>query len=528
MPRVRIAWLLALGSLFAACSDDPVAVPRSPRLLIVGWDGATFDLLDPLREAGRLPHVADLQARGTSAALESTVVPISSAAWVSAVTGMGPGETGVYSFFEPVEDSYDVQLVSSLSNQAPPLWRVLAHRGLRSHVFGVPLTYPPEPGLGTQVAGMLSPPGGTYAYPAGLTTELRERGFVPDLGIWRELQVPSHEFLDTQLDLKQEIVTEILARDDWEFAMVVFKSLDLLSHRAYDGRADTQVADLVVRLDAILGELIAAAGPDTNVILMSDHGFATFTRLFNIHSWLFDESFSTPAEGAELPPRSDGPLAESRPAEHKRRMAQLDTRRSLAFAQACEGAFGSVRLNVRGREPDGCVAPEEQEELLARIEAGLRAIRVGEAALVTNVWRGTDLYPGPHGSVVPDLMFEVLADVQVVASDVQPTFATHAHPVPDHARDGILVAAGPRIRREAERGRAAIADIAPTALHLLGLPAHEEMSGTVQSTWVSGQAQVRRIPAAPGSLQRAESGAAYSAEELEQLRQRLKQLGYVE
>jgi predicted AlkP superfamily phosphohydrolase/phosphomutase len=531
MPRVRIAWLPLLGVLVAACSAEPdgAARPRlMPRLLIVGWDGATFDLVDPLRKAGRLPHVAALEARGTSAVLESTIIPISSAAWVASVTGKGPGETGVYSFFEPVEDSYDVRLVSSLSNQAPPIWRILARHGLRSHVFGVPLTFPPEPGLGTMVAGMLSPLDGTYASPPERTDELRERGFVPDLGIWRELQVPSQEFINTQLDLKQDIVTELLTQDDWDFAMVVFKSLDLLSHRAYDGRTDTQVAELVVRLDSILGAMVEAAGPNTHVILMSDHGFATFSRQFNIHSWLLDAGFAQAAEGAELPPRSSGPLVESRPVEHSRRMAQLDLASSVAIAQACEGSFGSVRLNLRGREPEGCVAPEDKDELLARIEAELRAIQVGDVPLVTEVWRGPDLYPGPHSHVIPDLMFEVLGDIQVVASDVQPTFATHAQPIPDHALDGILVAAGPRIRRSDKRGRAAITDITPTALHLLGLPVHREMTGVVQGAWIEGTTPVREV-AEPAEVRvRPAAGSAFSAEQIEQLRARLKQLGYTD
>ena len=111
--------------------DEPPR-PEPRRLLLIGWDGATFDLIDPLVREGRLPHLAGLLERGRSARLDSSIVPISSAAWTAAVTGYWPGNSGVYSFFEPIPDSYDVRPVSSHSVRAAPLWRLLSARDTAS------------------------------------------------------------------------------------------------------------------------------------------------------------------------------------------------------------------------------------------------------------------------------------------------------------------------------------------------------------------------------------------------------------
>ena len=110
IPRAPCWLLLLIGS----CSPELGALP--PKVLLVGWDGASFELIDPLIKAGRLPNLAGLQARGRSAFLESTRIPISSAAWTSAFSGVGPGETGVFGFFEPTEDKNQVKLISSHSN----------------------------------------------------------------------------------------------------------------------------------------------------------------------------------------------------------------------------------------------------------------------------------------------------------------------------------------------------------------------------------------------------------------------------
>ena len=106
LKRVVLALLssLALLALASGCggrSAGASAAPGKPehRLLVVGWDGADWRQIDPLLEAGRLPHLARLLARGVQARCQSTLVPISSSAWVGAFTGKHPGKSGVYAFF---------------------------------------------------------------------------------------------------------------------------------------------------------------------------------------------------------------------------------------------------------------------------------------------------------------------------------------------------------------------------------------------------------------------------------------------
>jgi len=521
--------VFALGAL-AGCSSDEAPAQPETKLLIVGWDGATFDLIDPLLAAGRLPNLAGLIERGQSARLASTIIPISSAAWVGAVTGKGPGASGVYSFFEPVAGTYDVQPISSRSNRAHPLWRILSAHGIGVQVFGVPITYPPEPVLGTMVAGMLSPFDADYAWPPEYTTELRGRGFVPDLGIWKEEQELKPKKIERQLLIKERAVCELLERDAWSFSMVVFKNLDVLAHRAYDPHPQGDFATLVVQLDATLGQLLASVPADTNVIVMSDHGFALYPRAFNLHSWLVEAGFSQLSAQADRGALA-GTLDVVRVQEHARRLGELELPQSRAFATACEGNFGSLRLNVSGREPHGVVPAEQVESVLNELESALRSVRFegDDQPLVTAVHRGSELYPGPHRSVVPDLLIEVRPDVQVVAATThQPTFVRYERPRPDHARSGILVMAGPDVAHGTERGDAEVFDIAPTALYLLDRPVYAEMHGSVLSRLLSksaapvviSEADDTRLPPIDTA------GNVYSDEARDEVRARLKAMGY--
>jgi predicted AlkP superfamily phosphohydrolase/phosphomutase len=480
----RCALLALVTSCLAlCCSDASEPGPARRRLLVVGWDGATFQMIDPLLARGRLPNLARLIERGSSARLESTRVPISSAAWVGAVTGKTPGQTGVYSFFEPIEGSYDVRLISSRSNQAAPLWRILAWSGMKSIVFNVPVTYPPEKLESAVVAGMLAPLDSDYAYPAGLAQRLRARGFVPDLGAWRANQEVTFARVEEQLARKRQILVEMLRDLEWDLALLVFKDLDVWSHRAYDADPDGTIGRHYELLDQALGELLDAAPPDSDVIVLSDHGFEPYHRSFFVQRWLEERGFAVARGSAAPEPRETANLAEQRALDHHQLIASLDLPRTAAFAGACEANYGSVRLNVIGREPRGALPAAELDAKLDEISRALLATPLPGSGgpLVKRVFRTRELYPGPFASRLPDLIFEL--DPSVAARPENPAiaFAEHTGIHPDHHLQGVFFAAGPSFAHRPERSDASILDLAPTALHVLGLPIYADMTGQLRS-----------------------------------------------
>jgi predicted AlkP superfamily phosphohydrolase/phosphomutase len=556
-PGLFLSIVLACG----ACGDDTGArdgsegAPRADRrLLVVGWDGASFRAMEPLRRAGKLPHVQALLERGVGTGLLSTVVPISSAAWMAAATGKGPGETGVYGFFEPVPGSYDVRLVSALSNRATPIWRALTRDGLSSIVFGVPLTYPPEPILGTMVAGMLAPTDAVYTWPAALAERLRERGYEPDLEPWLETRRVDYPDVFAHLELQRQILLELLAQDDWSLAWAVFKDLDGVAHFSYERDLFAQVAPVYERLDAILGELVEAVGSDANVLLVSDHGFHEYRAGFNLHAWLVEAGWSTRREKVKrfaIDPNE--PLARRERDVVRQLRDDLEWHATRAYSYVTEGNCGAIRLNLAGREPEGIVAPDEAPAVLAGLAAELeQALDAQKRPVVRRVWLASELYPGPWREALPDLVFAVDPELQVF-SDAEETSVVgeYVRPVPDHDLWGVLVAAGPSIARGAPglpRPDAAedvgpflaalaertfspgeplpgVMDVAPTALHLLGRPVPRSMQGRVLDELLRDVPSVRFVDAGEAGAP-APVDAPFTPEELEELEARLRALGY--
>ena len=215
---------------------------------------------------------------------------------------------------------------------------------------------------GVLVAGMLSPEDEVWTFPSELTQAFRARGLAPDLGVWRTMRELTPERVQQQLALKEEAVLEALRSPRWTFGMVVFKELDVLSHRAYDGDPSGFIAGFVVELDRILGAMLDAAGPETDVFLISDHGFTTYPNVFDVDAWLSEAGFATRKEDAALAEVATGPLAVARANERSERLARLDWADTSAYADVAEGNYAALRLNLAFEFPNAKPSPFAKPE----------------------------------------------------------------------------------------------------------------------------------------------------------------------
>src|ERR1051325_8760378 len=115
------------------------------RVFMIGWDGATFDLIHPWVKDGKLPNIARPMERGVHGPLRSTIPPWTFPAWTSFMTGKNPGKHGVYDFLRPRQGSYDLEFVNGSHRRARTFWQILSEAGRKVVSISVPCTFPPEP-----------------------------------------------------------------------------------------------------------------------------------------------------------------------------------------------------------------------------------------------------------------------------------------------------------------------------------------------------------------------------------------------
>src|SRR5262245_4834372 len=148
------------------------------KVLFIGLDGCTFDLLDQLMDAGLMPQLKRFIGDGVRGLLETTIPPITPTAWVSWMTGKNPGKHGVFEFLlrRKGSNSLPDMPVSSRSRDGIAFWDVLGLMGKRAIVTNVPCTYPPTMVNGLMISDFLTPRGRRdFTYPESLLQEVEAK-----------------------------------------------------------------------------------------------------------------------------------------------------------------------------------------------------------------------------------------------------------------------------------------------------------------------------------------------------------------
>jgi hypothetical protein len=223
--------------------------------------------------------------------------------------------------------------------------------------------------------------------------------------------------------------------------------------------------------DALVGEALAAADDDTLVLVLSDHGFGPFRRQLHLNRWLHERGLLVLREGVS--PGDD---------EARDLLRAVDWTRTRAYAVGLAG----IHLNVKGREAEGIVAPDEVAPLAERIVDELTGLGDPERDVeaVRRAWTGAALYGGPWASEAPEIVVGCAPGYRVSS-------ATALGGIPervfednrgrwsgDHVMDPASVPGVLLLDRAFEARAPRLEDVAPTILDALGVPPGEAMEGS--------------------------------------------------
>jgi predicted AlkP superfamily phosphohydrolase/phosphomutase len=458
------------------------------KVMIIGLDCAEPSLvLGPWRE--RLPNLASLMEAGTHGRLTSVIPPITVPAWSCMMSSRTPGDLGVYGFRNRSDHSYDgLFIANGTAIKEPRLWDLATRGGKRSIVLGVPGTYPPRPLNGVMVTCFLTPSvESQYTYPPLLKREVENvvgeylfdtKDFRTDKKDWLLEQV--YEMTKRRFALAEHL----LATKPWELFVMVEMGPDRMhhgfwkdmdpEHRAHEpgGPYETAILDYHVYLDGLIGGVLAHADEDTAVLVVSDHGAKRMDGGIRINEWL----------------RREGLLALAREPRGTERLHDVGVDWSRTTAWGDGGYYARVFLNVKGREPEGTIEPDDYEHVREDLRRRLEAIPDENGRPIgTRAYTPEELYDSV-GGVAPDLIV-LFGDLlwrsvgTVGGSEGIHTFENDTGPDDaNHAQDGLLIMRAPANRdlgvEPGPREGMHLLDVAPTVLELLGLPVPAGMRGT--------------------------------------------------
>ncbi len=503
------------------------------RVLLVGLDGGSWNVIDPMLAAGELPHLAAVVAEGVTAELE-TVEPLTSpVVWTSIATGRTPEHHSVTDFFK-----------TALSVRTPTVFERLAARGLRVGLYDYLMTWPPA-----------SMPGG-FVIPGWL----RRDDSVTPADIWSHIELEpwlnAYELLKTSEDYRRNALNEVREKAarwnqlagavDVEVGAVSFYAIDGVSHRfwhgAYPERFDEEISKLATvaqhtalrdamrGIDQSIGEIRSAMEPEDVILIASDHGFRTREDPSDVWVSHFDDAF----RAAGLDPDRDGFAVLTEfgqlvirvvPGEFER--ADETTRRLAELIESSRTEDGTG-LYWASEVFDVAPRPEGRERTLGN--------RLRQWTLRTILEVGFDVHFDstahaivlalPRGGVLDALWPEGRVRVAGNERGIDEVFSRQVF-TGEHDATAIFLAAGAPIRHIEGRGRISVLDVAPLIFHLAGAPVPDDLEGAVPEAWLVEGEVVRHVAAEllPG-IRRAEAAGVDPSDP--RLIEKLRRLGYIE
>jgi predicted AlkP superfamily phosphohydrolase/phosphomutase len=552
-----------------------------PRAIVVGIDGGSPRLIETWAAQGKLPGFARLMEEGVFGPLASVPNMRSAAAWTSFTTGRNPGKHGIYEFYEYAEDLQTIRFLKGGDRDGATLWGLLGAAGRKVGVINVPMTYPAERVNGFLIAGLDAPGRKSrgFVHPPELLAELEERfgEYILEPGLTGHIVAGNTgtavETLWRELDQKVKVSNHLAAEKPWDLFVTVFRSLDAVQHcfwkhmdpehPFHDPEQAKTYGPVILqayqRVDRYLDELLDRMDDNTNLYVISDHGFgAKHLATTQLNRWLEAEGFLTLRRRGILVTllgsvyravvggtfrRTKERLTRLFPflrnmVQYQLCFAQIDWKKTAAYSDTL---YPTIWINRRPEGPLGGASEERSQELIRRLRARLADCRDSQSGepVVDKVFAKTEIYHGPHIDRAPDLLIRWREDVPIHGlAGLKPEEGGSQTRIPgedpsvisgDHRVHGILFARGPSIRRGVRVEDANLVDIAPTVLYGMKEPVPRDMDGrVVQELFEESFSRENEVRLSDASGDGSGQDEGYSAKDEEVIAQRLKALGYLE
>lgn len=496
-----------------------ITTSTPPPLLLFGLEAADFHLIKRWADVGQLPNIASLMERGCWGKLAGSEMVSEHGVWVSLYSGLSRLQHGYY-YWKPLKPgTYDIQLADFRALGVLPFWTGLRERTKKIAIIDPPETYP-LPGLpGVQLANW-APHNAryeTFTIPEELLDRLRRR-FGPPMHVEEKVESTFredsriHRGLLEQIEQKGAICRHLIEADRYDLIVTTFFESHVAGHQflkymAADAAPGNGLAnairDIYQAIDAQLGQLLEVVPDASNVFVLSNVGLheeypsrnllGAFCRELGYHAAARSSGNGHDAltRVRRKIPRSWRMAVKGRlpkPILQRAQAAKLhagtDWGRTTVFPIP-SFYTGFLRVNLRGREPEGIVNPgREYTELLDRLEEDLSMLvdpRTNLSA-VKKVTRTIDLFRGDPPFSLPDLfvvwapttyLVEKVVHPKAVLIQENPDYTRGSH----HTHHGFVAAAGQGIRPAGYLGDVHVLDLAPTFLSLVDEPTPERMLG---------------------------------------------------
>lgn len=496
------------------------------KLVVLGLDGATWELLDIYMEKGYMPTLKRLTERGVRANLESTMPAMTAPSWTTFATGKNPGNHGIFDFMLPTKTLFDMKFATADDIRDKTIYELLKEQDYTPILINLPVTYPPKLDDDIMITSLMTQ-GDDWIFPASLKDEyeeLKTYRLTPDEKLRLKNDDSAYiEDMKRHLDEQMAAVKRIFTDKPWDFFFYLFSHSDWISHLMYTKLLEEdneQGRAIFEQIDAYLAWFEEQLPEDANLVLLSDHGFKAYKKIFYFNKWLESEGYlkttndgegfrkSATRRSKEQDKASAGrkkvnvgsamfnalgkvPFAESaaRWAYHNILKKYVPVKFNVNIGIDFEGSkvcfpkgayITNGYINKDWVYENGTVSKEEYPALVAELVEKISALKDPEGVpVVKNVLTREQVYGNNAPDQAPDLFFE-LGEYWLVGGFYSGKL--FAQEIQDkHGQTGIFSGIGPDFAAGTRVETMDMQDVTPNLLHMLGMPVPADVDGQVRT-----------------------------------------------
>jgi predicted AlkP superfamily phosphohydrolase/phosphomutase len=476
---------------------------RNSKVIVIGLDGATWNIIKPLINKGRLPTIGKLLKEGTTSNLESSIPHVTFPAWKCYSTGKNPGKLGVFWWLNIDKTSKKVRVNDSRSFKSKEIWDYLSYCNISVGIIGMPTTYPPKKVNGFMISEF-NPLNAEFTYPRALKQDLKI-----NLGYNNEFIDYHGGNADAVLKHNMELINQrfeaanyLMEKYNPKFFNLTIFHIDAMQHFFWkfmekrDRKYGSAIEESWKLIDRNIARLLREhTDNNTYIFLMSEHGFTSLKAIFNINKWLINRGYLVLNKDIGLKP-----LLYRIATIIGIRGSFIEKLKKISFLKSILGDSSSILSDSTEHLIDwekskviptgggllyiNLATSEDYGEFRKKLINEIKSISnpsSGES-LAKEIYQREKLYTGQYIENAPDIVILPNEGYEIKSSfigDLWEFIPKEEGWSGVHKLHGIFLAHGQNIKKGIKLKGVKIYDIAPTILHIFGIPIPDEMDGRV-------------------------------------------------
>ncbi len=364
---------------------------KKKKFMVIGIDGVPYELIKNFAEKGVMPNLKRLIDKYGLNKTRAPLPEVSSVSWTSFMTGMNPGEHGIFGFMDADRNNYSYTFPSFRTLPVQTVWETIGRDKNKAIIINLPGTYPARPLNGILVSGFVALDLAKSVYPPDMLPVLEKMDYQVDVdtSVGKKDKKALLKDLHRTLDIRRRFFNRVVT-EKWNLFFFIITGTDRLHHFLFDAleNPDSEFHKEVLayyrKIDETIGDITGdMEKKGIPFIILSDHGFVKLKHEVYVSQYLKEWGY-----------------LDLEPGDEKTKNLKNITGKAKVFTLDPSRLY----IHLQGKYKRGGVREKDYQKLRNEIKEKFLNLEIEGKKVIRDVFYKEDIYDGPFLDKAPDVV----------------------------------------------------------------------------------------------------------------------------